>query len=437
MLLFEKQSLAALTLLLAFNVACSDDNEMIVPPSKPADWTVPGDHRGHAYVDLGLPSGTLWARDDVSAPVNGVDSYFFAWGETASKETFYVNNYKYAAGEDNQIIKYCNNASYGKDGATDGIERLQPEDDAATALWGGRWETPDTLQWIELQKYCTIEVVKEESGNVFVFTSTLNGQSIRFESRGTINKDELQYQGVAAYYWASNLSDDNNQAWGFSISPKQQVLNDGKRALGHCVRAVIAGSSVPATAVDLGLPSGLKWASCNIGAPTPDLPGTLYAWGETVTKPFYDFTNYKHCEGTPKSFTKYCTHAEFGTVDGKTSLDPEDDAARQLWGQGWRMPTVEEVEELLNVCTWSLELIGEQKGCRVTGPNGNSIYLPMGGTMWQSSMEYVNMRGFYWTSTLDDAGDVYGEGLFINPMSWSLGTGFTRASGRNIRPVHE
>lgn len=137
------------------------------------------------------------------------------------------------------------------------------------------------------------------------------------------------------------------------------------------------------------------------------------------------------------TLTKYCTDSEYGVIDGKTSLDAEDDVALQLLGEGWRMPTLDELNELMEKCTWTFETIGEQKGYTVTGPNGNSIFLPMSGTMWQSEMEYQNMRGFYWTSTLDDAGDMWAEGLFINPQSFSLGTGFTRASGRTIRAVHD
>ena len=81
--------------------------------------------------------------------------------------------------------------------------------------------------------------------------------------------------------------------------------------------------------------------------------------------------------------------------------------------------------------------VGEQKIYTITGPNGNSIILPMAGTMWQTAEEFVNMRGFYWSSDLDDAGDMWAEGLFINPQSYSLGNQFTRASGRTIRPVHD
>lgn len=133
---------------------------------------------------------------------------------------------------------------------------------------------------------------------------------------------------------------------------------------------------------------------------------------------------------------KYCTDSEYGTIDGKTQLDEEDDAAVQLWGNGWRMPTLKEIQELINNCTWTFETIGEQQGYTVTGKNGNCIYLPLAGTMWQTGMEYQNQRGFYWSSTLDDAGNTWAEGLFISPKLVMEGNRFTCASGRTIRPVH-
>ena len=95
-------------------------------------------------------------------------------------------------------------------------------------------------------------------------------------------------------------------------------------------------------AVDLGLPSGLKWASCNVGATTPEGYGDYFAWGETATKKDYSWATYKHANGDKNKLTKYCTDASYGNdgfTDDKTTLDPEDDAATANWGKEWRMPT--------------------------------------------------------------------------------------------------
>ena len=98
----------------------------------------------------------------------------------------------------------------------------------------------------------------------------------------------------------------------------------------------------PVQAVDLGLPSGLKWASCNIGATTPEEYGYYYAWGETTTKADYSWETYKYANGAKNKLTKYCTDASYGDngfADNKTTLDLEDDAAHVKWGGSWRMPT--------------------------------------------------------------------------------------------------
>ncbi|MDD6782411.1 MAG: hypothetical protein PUD89_05750, partial [Bacteroidales bacterium] len=98
--------------------------------------------------------------------------------------------------------------------------------------------------------------------------------------------------------------------------------------------------------VDLGLPSGLKWATCNVGATAPEAYGDYYAWGETTTKSTYEWSTYKWCDGSYDTQTKYCTSSSYGTVDNKTVLDLADDAARANWGGAWRMPTDEEWTEL-------------------------------------------------------------------------------------------
>lgn len=419
-----------------FCMSCDDSSSESVPEEP--EWTET-QHKGKDFIDLGLPSGTLWAATDVSAETpDGATSYFFAWGETTPKMSYTSENYKYTEGADENLIKYCTNPEFGYNGFTDGLTELQPSDDAANILWGGSWFIPTWDEWKELYDNCTWEAIKS-NGEVasFVFTSKINGKKISFSTAGSMEGQELKYKGRGAYYWASTLDANGGIcADGLSMSPQSINWNDGKRTIGHCVRAVVPGKRIASEAIDLGLPSGIKWASANIGAKTPEQAGYLYAWGESITKKFYDFTNYKHCSGTPKTLIKYCTDKAYGIPDGKAQLDTEDDAAIQLWGNGWRMPTFKEMQELMECCTWTFETRDEQKGYTITGKNGNSIFLPLAGTMWQTEMEYQNARGFYWSSTIDDAGNMWAEGLFMNPKSFSAGNQFTRASGRTIRPVH-
>ena len=141
--------------------------------------------------------------------------------------------------------------------------------------------------------------------------------------------------------------------------------------------------------VDLGLPSGLKWATCNIGAESPLENGNLYAWGETETKSEYSVSNYKFADGL-FAYTKY------GTIDGKYRLDSEDDVAQVLWGSEWRMPTYKELQELEENCTFTWVEENGKLVVKATGPNGNFIYFPL-------PKQYNNSSyGGYWSSDLLD-----------------------------------
>ena len=143
---------------------------------------------------------------------------------------------------------------------------------------------------------------------------------------------------------------------------------------------LIAQFSIPVgEAIDLGLPSGTKWANMNVAASTPEEYGGYYAWGETEEKDNYSWSTYKWCRGSYDTQTKYCTDSSYGTVDNKTVLDPEDDVAHVKWGGTWRMPTLDEQKELLNKCTWNWTTQNGVNGYKGTGPNGNSIFLPAAG----------------------------------------------------------
>ena len=113
--------------------------------------------------------------------------------------------------------------------------------------------------------------------------------------------------------------------------------------------------------VDLGLPSGLKWATCNVGASSPEDYGDYYAWGETETKSTYNWSTYKWCNGSSSTLTKYCTDSSRGTVDDKTTLDLEDDVAHVKWGGDWRMPTRQNYSELIYNCIWEWTTQGGQE----------------------------------------------------------------------------
>ena len=193
--------------------------------------------------------------------------------------------------------------------------------------------------------------------------------------------------------------------------------------------------------VDLGLPSGLKWATMNVGATKPIDVGNFYSWGELATKSQCDFTDYKFCSqvdeiGAVKTLTKYGTTGEFGIKDNLTQLEDCDDVVRQLWGNDWRMPTLDDINELLENCEITFGVLNGKQGTTFVGPNGTSIFMPLTGTRFQGNTEY-EMRGYYWSSTLDDETDKCAKGLFVSAKFNMVGKLFTRCSGRCIRPVHD
>ncbi len=191
--------------------------------------------------------------------------------------------------------------------------------------------------------------------------------------------------------------------------------------------------------VNLGLPSGIKWASCNVGANQPEDYGNYYAWGEVTPKDDYSWSTYKYANGSLSTLTKYCSNASYGNngfTDNKTTLDLEDDAAYMNWGGNWRMPTSVDVDELLDNCTWTWTTQNGVNGYRVTSKtNSNSIFLPAAGYRNGTSTLYVCYYGDYWSSSLYES----------NPHNaWYVNFGldleggryyYSRACGFSVRPV--
>lgn len=189
--------------------------------------------------------------------------------------------------------------------------------------------------------------------------------------------------------------------------------------------------------VDLGLSSGTMWATCNLGASTPKDYGDYYAWGETEPNSSdYGINNYKwSLNGDHKNMTKYCTDENLGKLDNKIQLELEDDAAYVNWGGDWRMPTKEQIQELLDECTYERTTQKGVSGVLITSKtNGNSIFMPAGGYRSLFS-NYINQHCVYWSSSLNTNDSRRAYLLFSNLEETSLIHNYNRYYGSLIRPV--
>ena len=491
------------------------------------------------YVDLGLPSGTLWATRNVGADSPEQKGDRFAWGETAPKNEYSWLTYKWCHGFSHLLTKYCTDSEYG---TVDNLTELEPEDDAATVNWSESWCMPSAAQIRELVTSCTCTKV-ELNGVIVRMVTGPNGNTIFFPADGEywsrtlgsspdyacgldIESKDLSWNifwgprndghqvrpvrvsppEIVEVYIEQNSLDlgsmpigetrlgvltivnDGTEAvtvtalTGIPFSLKQQ---DGSSALGVAIvvpgnsretvtvmftattpgvfsgnvtfrcpslvngrtvvpisACVVSGPSPQLDYVDLGLPSGTLWATCNVGANAPEEYGDYFAWGETAPKDNYDWSTYKWCSGTEYSLTKYCTDSYYGTVDNKMELDLEDDAAYANLGPSWRMPSWQQMQELCEHCTWQWTQLNGVNGRLVTGPNGNSIFLPAAGGHTGDHQFNAEKFAYYWSRSLysrdqlpiEAAGTAQAYIQFFSSWSWEVWYN-SRMDGFPVRPV--
>ena len=338
------------------------------------------------YVDLGLPSGNLWAKCNLGASSPEAYGDYYAWGEVEPKQEYTKSNHKwYKEGAPSQGFTKYNNE--------DGKLTLEDEDDAVIQKLGNGWRTPTLADFRELtnQKYTTIEKTTLNGVAGYQITSKKNKKSIFIPCAGFKNSEKPQTRFISddeeVAVCMTNLRRIDNMvynAWTFAFQNDRIGRYGKRRPDGISIRPVKGpGVPVPNNCVDLGLASGLLWAKCNLGTTDPTQLGDYYAWGETSTKKKYYSDNYKHfkIDGGIKVL-------KYNEKDGKTVLDLNDDAARANIGAGYRIPTKEDWEELLEDCKWEAvtttlsEIIDPSQTkviarWKVTGPSGNSIVLPM------------------------------------------------------------
>lgn len=187
--------------------------------------------------------------------------------------------------------------------------------------------------------------------------------------------------------------------------------------------------------IDLGLPSGKKWACCNVGAYNPEDYGNFYAWGEIVTKSKYIISTYQWSRGTNESLTKYNNDSSYGYVDNKTVLENADDAAYYVWGSRWHIPTSDEWKELIDNCTWSWITYSGVNGALFTSKDGNnSIFIPASGSKDDIYHDNKGILSHCWASNINTYMS-FCAFFFHSSSKYPGVSNDYRYLGRPIRPI--
>lgn len=251
--------------------------------------------------------------------------------------------------------------------------------------------------------------------------------------------------------WTSNDTSVASVSWNGEVTAVSAGTatitawaSDGVHSTTCSVIVTAPYTVVTPEAIDLGLPSGLKWASFNLGATSPEEYGDYFAWGEVTPKANYSWSTYKYCDGSSNSMTKYCLDSSYGQVDGLSLLESQDDAASINLGEDWRMPTKEEWTELMNDCSWVWTTVNGKEGYLITGKKAgfteNSIFLPAAG-IWDGTSFYPknnspwSVAGSYWSSNLGNTNIPYNLDFDIVCPYVDSNSDEYRYTGQSIRPV--
>ena len=197
-----------------------------------------GTYNGHEYVDLGLPNGTLWATCNVGATTPEDYGDYFAWGETNPKSDYNWDTYMFCKGAGNQLTKYCNNEDYGYNGFTDNLNKLLPDNDAATTNWGSGWQMPTLEQWKELCQNTTSAWTIQNNVGGCLFSAS-NGRNLFIPAAGGYWGMESSFVGYGCLYGSSSLYSNPDCAWGFNYNSEAGYdVSSLYRCGGLSIRAV-------------------------------------------------------------------------------------------------------------------------------------------------------------------------------------------------------
>ena len=511
-----------------------------------------GEINGYGYVDLELPSGTLWATMNIGA--NKIEDFgeYYAWGESEAKLGFSWYNYKYYkvrySERPNAFPTYNELENIGE-------EIQNTKYDAAHVIMGGTWVMPTKAQIDELQdsSYCEWTWIN----NGYCVKSKINGKSIFLPAAGVkesdldnfnsgyyqsstlcegipscnhflcFHSDDHSTNGSSIYYgrtirpvicatassepnvtsghpiyndkstatvlncqikgkWSSVLNhgicwntsgnptiSDNYKVEGHRGGPSYNVVINGlEEDKTYHIRAYATnnvgtsygeeviyihgnnnkladGQKNGHDYVDLGLPSGTKWSTMNIGASAPEDYGNYYAWGETETKEDYSWNTYKYFFDNNGNYVPYDDkwRVESGELKdiGSNIAGTQYDVAHMKWGDSWKIPTSAQMDELQNkeYCEWIWTFLNGVEGYIITSKlNGKSMFLPACGVFYKTKQQHMNTDGYYWLSTSESSNTFYADNLVFSSNSYEICHKSElfqdyngRDHGRAIRPV--
>lgn len=363
-----------------------------------------GSNNKHEFVDLGL--SVNWATCNVGASKPSDYGDYYAWGETTTKKD---DNYKY----DNK-----------NSGSDIGGTRF----DVAHVRWGAEWRMPTDDECEELIYDCTW-ILTTMDGHMGYEVIGPSGNSIFLPAAGT----DVGDAGKCGYYrvstsYGNDMSSSPAMTFfdsGASMEYKWQdnygtysirPVSTKKNTMPRQLTQKYTWAPTQGDAIDLGL--SVKWSSCNLGAAVPSDYGNYYAWGETKPKSTFTEENYNG------------KHSKLQKDISRTEFDP---VYKDLGGN-WRMPTENEFKELINQCTWTWTVLEGHRGYKVTGKNGNSIFLPAVGH-GARSIESVERLGGYWCGTQEEKKKgMYPQVLVIHTDKRYISTSY-HYEGLAIRPV--
>lgn len=373
-------------------------------------------------IDLGL--SVRWADCNLGATNETDCGYYFSWGDTEPGSDFSLNKYKWY------------DASTGKFNIPAVTNISKSSYDAATVLLKGAWRMPTEDEINELVKNCTL---LEKDNGLLVFGP--NGNTIFLPYTGFYSGNELVSDNKCLY-WSSSYNDlplHEEDHWAYYLG---SYTSSGEKALtvistyiynGLCIRPVMRADGTPNTpkpteekkAIDLGL--SIKWANQNIKSTSKSSNDAFFSWGNTKEQFKYDTDSYPY-------FHK--------DISDNGNLPADKDAARQNWGDKWRMPTINEWNELITSCEWTKVTKDGITGYNVTR-NGNTIFLPLSGQRNGYDLNFENHQALYWTSecktdAVNDSMDAYGTFLTVDSKPYYFVSGSNdRYMGNLIRPVYD